>query len=137
MKSGAATAGLPGRFMPPRAVRQEVKHSVPTIVFHGDADKTVTASNGLAIVEAVVAVADQSNLRVHAQEGAAPSGRTFKRTVYATAADDALVEHWVIHGAGHAWSGGSSGGSFTDPAGPDASAEMIRFFYGQKQAGTS
>ena len=53
------------------------------------------------------------------------------------AGDNVVAEHWILRGAGHAWSGGSSAGSFTDSAGPDASAEMIRFFNAQKQAGTA
>ncbi|MES2102011.1 MAG: PHB depolymerase family esterase [Pseudomonadota bacterium] len=100
--------------------------AVPTIVFHGDRDSTVAAANATAIVEQAVAAGAPLRQTVHARAGA--GGREFTRTVYADAAGQARVEHWLLHDAGHAWSGGDAAGSYTDAAGPDASAEMIRFF---------
>jgi len=112
-------------------------HAVPTIVFHGDRDHTVDANNGVAIIrQATVNRADQSSLRTSVHPGTA-AGRSYRRTVHADAASQPVVEEWVVHGGGHAWSGGSANGSFTDAAGPDASVEIIRFFFSQQAAGTA
>ena len=111
----------------------------PVIVFHGDRDTTVDARNGAAIVaQAMNARVGAGSPPASTDTGAGPGGRAYSRTVYADGTGDgAVVEHWVLHGAGHAWSGGSPSGSFTDPAGPDASAEMVRFFLSRPVARAS
>lgn len=103
----------------------------PTIVFHGDADATVHVRNAAAIVDAVRAAhRDPSGAlpEAKASEGSAPAGRRYTRTVYTDRDGGARAEYWRLHGAGHAWSGGSAQGSYTDPTGIDASAQMLRFF---------
>jgi poly(hydroxyalkanoate) depolymerase family esterase len=110
------------------ATPQDTTHAtVPTIVFHGDADHTVAASNGRAIVRDASVGAD-----ITVETGDTPGGRSYTRKIFADAAGRARGEHWLVHGTGHAWSGGSAQGSYTDPAGPDASAEMVRFFLQQR-----
>lgn len=97
------------------------------IVFHGDADGTVHPSNGEGIVrQALEGGPSQS---VQTQTTGTTAGRAYQlQTTYDETGAEA-VEYWVIKGLGHAWSGGQSAGSFTDPQGPDASAEMVRFFF--------
>jgi poly(hydroxyalkanoate) depolymerase family esterase len=101
---------------------------VRTIVFHGDADHIVHASNAVKIVNA------QAKHGGYAESSKAePSvGRRYSRTVTRDPAGLAVVEQWLIHGSGHAWSGGSPEGTYTDPQGPDASREMLRFFMEEK-----
>jgi poly(hydroxyalkanoate) depolymerase family esterase len=100
--------------------------AIPMIVFHGDSDPTVHSSNGDEIV--AQAIATTRPLHRETERGQSPGGRRWTRTTYADAAGSALCETWTVHGAGHAWSGGDQSGSYTDPAGPDASEEMVRFF---------
>ena len=106
-------------------------------MFHGDGDHTVDARNAATIVEQATARHDRATLRADATTGTAAGGRTYSRTAYTDASNRVVAEHWTLHGAGHAWSGGSAAGSFTDARGPDASTEMIRFFYSLPRAGTA
>ncbi len=117
MRSGAAGA-LPARL------------AVPLIVFHGDQDQVVHPRNG----EQLLAAAPAGQVRV--ERGVSAGGQRYTRTVVqraggADADTPHLAEHWLLHGAGHAWAGGHAAGSYTDGRGPDASAEMLRFFFGQ------
>ncbi|MET3918111.1 poly(hydroxyalkanoate) depolymerase family esterase [Variovorax sp. OAS795] len=109
---------------PARASASTTATRPPTIVFHGDADTTVHASNGLAIL----AGATPGEVK----EGQSPSGRRFTRTLYPASKACGDSEHWRLHGTGHAWSGGSANGSYTQPEGVDASREMLRFFLGHR-----
>jgi hypothetical protein len=74
-------------------------------------------------------------LTTYLLEGIVPGGYTYSRTVHTDASGRPMIERWVVHGAGHAWAGGSSAGSYTDPRGPDATREMMRFFLEQPDRG--
>lgn len=112
--------------------------AIPTIVFHGDRDATVDPSNGSAIAQHVAANAARSGAPIQETvQDLSHGGRICTTTTYRRSAGPPLAEHWLVHGAGHAWCGGSPLGSFTDAAGPDASAEMVRFFLGQVQGGAN
>lgn len=95
----------------------------PTIVFHGDADSTVNVANGERILEAAGLAA-----RPEARRASTAAGVPYSRRVWLDAQGHEHSEQWTVHGSGHAWSGGDATGSYTDSRGPDASAEMLRFF---------
>jgi poly(hydroxyalkanoate) depolymerase family esterase len=111
--------------------------ALPAIIFHGDRDATVDASNADAIVAQVRAMQHDGGTLHERVERGETGGRAYTRTVLADGANPPLVEQWTLHGSGHAWSGGDSAGSFTDDSGPDASAQMIRFFLSQRRAGNA
>ena len=101
---------------------------LPTIIFHGDGDTTVHPRNGDRLLANLAGGRDGSSPRVRTRQGRAPGGYEYTRFTYHDAEGRDLVERWSVHGLGHAWSGGSYPGSYTDPRGPDASSEMVRFF---------
>jgi poly(hydroxyalkanoate) depolymerase family esterase len=98
---------------------------VPAIVFHGDRDTTVNPRNGDAVVEQS---AQGAALSTQSEDGQVPGGHAYRRTRRIGADGRTVIEQWVVHGAAHAWFGGSTVGSYTDPRGPDATGEMLRFF---------
>lgn len=108
---------------------------VPTIVFHGDQDTTVNPCNGDQVI-AQARGAGPADLRTTVENGRVPGGHAYIRTRHADANGRVVLEQWIVRGAGHAWSGGSPAGSYTDPLGPDASREMLRFFQEHGRPGT-
>lgn len=99
------------------------------IVFHGDADRTVNQRNAEWVLRESLSGqlgSARPVLRVH--KGQQPGGLAYTRYVYSDRGGAVLAEGWSVHGLGHAWSGGAAAGSYTDPSGPDASTQMIRFF---------
>jgi poly(hydroxyalkanoate) depolymerase family esterase len=105
---------------------------LPLIVFHGDRDATVAPANAAGLIDHVLAAASPDRrpetVPTTVTGGQVPGGHAYTRTCYQDPAGAALAECWTIHQGGHAWSGGIPHGSYTDPRGPDASAEFIRFF---------
>lgn len=119
MRTGAPT----GRVVP----------FVPTIVLHGDADRTVHPENARRIVEQALAAA-RMPLRRASEAGRAVGGRAYTRSTHLAEDGTPMVEAWSVQGGGHAWSGGAAGGSYTDPAGPDAAHAMLHFFLRHRRA---
>lgn len=114
MASGARTGGTEAQ-------------PLPTIVFHGTADRTVHPANGEQVVRPFAhEPATETSAR-------APGRRPSTRRVWQAASGEIRAEHWAVQGAPHAWSGGSARGTYTDPAGPDATAEMLRFFLAHRK----
>jgi len=111
---------------------------IRVIVFHGALDALVRPVNG----EQVIAQWAQTNdLLDDARDdnsvdaapdssttGSVPNGYNFTRSVYHDATGQPVLEKWLVQDMKHAWPGGSTAGTYTDPKGPNASAEIWRFF---------
>jgi poly(hydroxyalkanoate) depolymerase family esterase len=116
MRNGTASGTVAPTALPADLVRR--------IIFQGEADSTVHPSNAATIVAAAMG-GDAKPSRVTKR---AVRGRAYSRSEFAGPDGATRLELWMIEGSGHAWSGGRVAGSYTDPKGPDASAQMIRFF---------
>ncbi len=143
MAHGSATSGTdallvmrdgPGRSTPAPPGRHA---GVPVIVFHGDADATVHRTNSSGVVRQSLegrAARGQGAAVSMVEETGCAGGRRFTRQVHHESTGGVLAEQWIVHGTGHAWSGGDLRGSYTDTRGPSASEEMLRFFIDRPSA---
>jgi poly(3-hydroxybutyrate) depolymerase len=126
--SAAMNRAAPGQARQPGGV-------IPGIVFHGDRDQIVDRVNADRLLDRWRQAANQQQSTVArpapattVERGRVTGGYAYTRSIYDNAADGTVAEQWIIHQAGHAWSGGSPRGPYADPQGPDASTEMVRFF---------
>jgi len=127
----SAFAAMRGDARPPQGRRSRKSRGtggdsprVRTIIFHGDSDTIVHPSNAANMVAAEI-----GSESVERAEAGHATNRAHTRTVTRDKTGAVVVEQWLVHGSGHAWSGGSPDGTYTDPHGPDASQEMLRFFF--------
>ena len=113
----------------------QLSEAIPLIVFHGDRDTTVAVGNAdcllnqwLQRLKGGKGQRRRSTQDDTIERGQMAGGHAYTRSTYHDSDGRIVAEKWLVHQAGHAWAGGSSAGSYTDPKGPDASAEMMRFF---------
>lgn len=113
--------------------------TVPALVIHGTADRTVAPSAGEATVRQWLETnrlasdaGDDPGFAEPAEVIASPAppagGRETVRRRWTDGHGRVMVEHLAIDGLGHAWSGGAAGGDYTDPSGPSASEAIADFF---------
>ena len=117
--------GSGSRIVGKRQSQDDTLEPMRTIIFHGSSDRTVNPSNAQQISDMEHGGIDQ---HTSLTTSGTSNGRSFTKTVISHKNGTAVIENWLINGAGHAWSGGNASGSYADTKGPDASAEIVRFF---------
>jgi poly(hydroxyalkanoate) depolymerase family esterase len=128
----AAMRGMPATRLGQPKGSTPASPAIPTIVFHGDRDKTVHPRNGEQVVSQSVGGNGASCADVSIERGQVPGGHSYSRTVHHDSTGRVALEYWLVHGGGHAWFGGSPRGSYSDPKGPNAACEMVRFFFSER-----
>ncbi|MEY2873591.1 MAG: hypothetical protein RLZZ373_962 [Pseudomonadota bacterium] len=111
MKSGPSTLP-PHTAVPP-----------PTVIFHGDHDEVVHPANADEALRRFAALGPRDTT-----QGKTAGGIAWTRHRVRDGQGRIQAEQWLVQGGGHAWSGGSADGTYTLPAGPDATAAMVAFF---------
>ncbi|WP_026354718.1 extracellular catalytic domain type 1 short-chain-length polyhydroxyalkanoate depolymerase [Massilia niastensis] len=109
-----------------------LREGSPIIVFHGDSDHVVHSANGESVLQQFVDAHAKGGIRKQQRRHEA-CGRQCTTTTWTDGKGRPVAEHWLLHGAGHTWTGGNAAGSHTDAMGPCASGEMLRFFLGQQR----
>jgi poly(hydroxyalkanoate) depolymerase family esterase len=110
---------------------------VPSLVIHGTEDRTVAPENARHILAQAMHANHLAapHTRAHdparpttSQEARADGGLVYTRNQWIDDHGTLMHESIEVQGLGHAWSGGTPGGSHTDPRGPSATEAIWAFF---------
>lgn len=114
------------------------KKRVPLINFQGSKDPYVNPVNSDQLIAQWAQTNDllddgKDNDSVTAKsstetKGAVPNGYSYTKYSYRDTKGRLLMERWIVEGLGHAWPGSTATNRFADAKGPDATAEIWRFF---------
>jgi poly(hydroxyalkanoate) depolymerase family esterase len=142
LPAGAANGMMAAFGAMSRGAKGQRASPLPTIVFHGTADRTVHPDNGANVREAALTALRASGLALvkssskPSRSRAEPLSASTAKTIYRAANGPSYIEHWKVEEGPHAWSGGNAEGSYTAPDGPSASAAMLAFFLQHKRPPT-
>jgi poly(hydroxyalkanoate) depolymerase family esterase len=115
----------------------DLARPVPSIVVHGSADRTVAPVNADQVLQQLMTanrlaapeMCDFDFARpTTTSRGRADDRHSYTRRQWTDRRGTLMHEFLTVDGLGHAWSGGTPGGSHTDPRGPDATEAIWRFF---------
>ena len=112
--------------------------TVPMQVIHGTADSVIPVINASQVISQWAQTDDRASdgldnnniddVADATTTGTVPGGRSWTRYTYKDSTGAVVLEKTLVTGMDHAWSGGCSCGSYTDPTGPDASALAWAWF---------
>lgn len=138
-KADGAAADHAERIIATRREADADSATVALLVVHGDDDRTVDPGHARQLILQALQVADlldngadDGSVRTVAserEEGRGGAGKyPFVRRDYNDRSGRFVARMIRIGQLGHAWSGGSPAGSYTDPEGPDATTLTWQFF---------
>ena len=123
------------------------KRAMPVIVFHGTGDSTVRPQNGVQVARQFAQVADLAldgrdsdqvpSRPSQTQNGNTPGGLAYAIFDHLGPSGRTWIRRYEVTSMGHAWSGGDRAGSYTDPAGPNASEALWAFFAQHSRSGSA
>jgi poly(hydroxyalkanoate) depolymerase family esterase len=143
-----ALAAMQGRALQPPVEATATEAMPPMIVFHGTLDGTVRSVNAQRVADQWLAyykrdaghranTAPIGRPRTATTDPPRPTTARSRRGYRVSrwyAGGQKVLELWIVEGLGHAWSGGSKSGTYSDTRGPRASTEMWKFFSTHRSA---
>ncbi len=106
---------------------------IPLLVIHGDDDAVVAPRNARWLADQWAGLAEEfaEGVVEWDMDPSRPQADQASRIEVVRDDGGVWMEMWRIRDLGHAWSGGSDEGTFTQPGGLDASALIVDFMLGR------